>query len=277
MRVSTICCATSFWFEILSGGLMKIATLVLFALVASATPALAQEQELVLAAPEFEQKLDELGKWLKEYEAWERWYELWGNRIAHNPQGLQIWERRKRPDPPAWLEAECADDLVADGRLATACYLLRHWDEQPLLIIQRRDSSLTTSRGKVNDDDVKRSFFQRVHLTGLWMEARYPATPAYGIVGMQIGVVEAGRFTLPAIGFMVVMVPDGEGGFAWRPASTVGFGYRLLNFVPPFMKRQASLHFNLARTDVHGGQAQILQGADKVYLFGLSVSAPRGR
>ena len=43
------------------------------------------------------------------------------------------------------------------------------------------------------------------------------------------------------------------------------------------MKKQASLHFNLARTHVHGGQEQILQGAANVYLFGLSVSAPRGR
>jgi hypothetical protein len=45
------------------------------------------------------------------------------------------------------------------------------------------------SGGKVNDDVVKSSFFRRVHLTGLWMEARYPATPAYGIVGMQINQV----------------------------------------------------------------------------------------
>ena len=191
---------------------MKIAMLVLLAVVTSATPAFAQDQELALAATEFEQKMDELGKWLKEYESWERWFELWGNRVARNPQDLPILERKERPDPPVWLEAECQGDLVADGRLATACYLLRHWDEQPLLLIQRRDSSLTTSGGKVKDDEVKRSFFQRVHLTGLWMEARYPATPAYGIVGMQIGVVEAGRFTLPAVGVMVVMVPDGQGG-----------------------------------------------------------------
>ena len=57
----------------------------------------------------------------------------------------------------------------------------------------------------------------------------------YGIVGMQIGVVEVGRFTLPAIGVMVVTVPDGDGGHAWRPATTLGFGYLIGNFVPPFM------------------------------------------
>jgi hypothetical protein len=263
-------------FEIPCGGLMKIAPLVVVALVASATPALAQEQEVVLAAPAFEQQLDELAKWLNEYEAWEKWFELWGNRIAHNFDDQPIWERKKRPEPPPWLAVECHDNLVADGQLASACYLLRHWDEQPLLILQRRASSLTRSGGTVDDKVVKQSFFRRVHLTGLWMEARYPATPAYGIIGMQVGVVEAGRFTLPAVGMMLVMVPDGAGGHALRPASTLGFGYLLGNFVPPFMKRQVSLHLNLVRTHVHGGE-QILPGTTNVHLFGLSVSPRRRR
>ena len=39
----------------------------------------------------------------------------------------------------------------------------------------------------------KSSFFQRVHLTGLWTRAQYPGTPVYGIVGMQISVLETGR------------------------------------------------------------------------------------
>ena len=97
---------------------MKIAMLVWLALVASAVPAFAQEQELVLG-PEFEQRFDELAKWLKEYEAWEKWFEVWGNRVAHNFDDQPIWERKKRPEPPVWLEAECQGYLVADGLLAS--------------------------------------------------------------------------------------------------------------------------------------------------------------
>ena len=256
---------------------MKIAMLVVVALVAGAIPAFAQEQELVLG-PEFEQqRFDELAKWLKEYEAWEKWFEVWGNRVARNFDDQPIWERKKRPEPPVWLEAECQDDLVADGLLATACYILRHWDEQPLLILQRRSSSLATSGGKVDDEVVKSSFFQRVHLTGLWMQARYPATPAYGIVGMQIGVFETGRFTLPAVGVMLVMVPDGEGGTpgSRQPLWVSAIGS--CDFVPPLMKKQVSLHFNVARTHVHGVQERILPGTSNVNLFGLSVSARRRR
>ena len=50
------------------------------------------------------------------------------------------------------------------------------------------------------------------------------------------------------------MIPDGEGGHDWKPATTLGFGYRIGDFVPPLIKKQASLHFNIARTSVHGVQ-----------------------
>jgi hypothetical protein len=61
---------------------MKIALLVLSALMASAAPASAQEPEIVLG-PQFEQRFDELAKWMNEYDAWEKWFEVWGNRIEH--------------------------------------------------------------------------------------------------------------------------------------------------------------------------------------------------
>ena len=132
---------------------MKIAMLAWLFLVAGAVPASAQEpeaqeQEMVLG-PEFEQRFDELATWLQDYEAWEKWFEVWGNRVAHNFDNQPLWERRTRPEPPVWLQAECQDDWVDDdGLVASACYIVRHWDEQPLLILQRRTSSLVTSGGQ---------------------------------------------------------------------------------------------------------------------------------
>jgi hypothetical protein len=255
---------------------MRTVLLAWVVLAAGVAPASAQEQEVVPAS-ESEQRFDELATWLKAYEAWERWFEVWGNRVAHNFDDQPLWQRMPRPQPPVWLEAECQDNWFADGQLASACYILRHWDEHPLRIVQRRDLGLVTVGNRVDDKVVKSSFLQRVHLTGLWMEARYPATPAYGIVGMQIGVFEAGRFTLPAVGVMVVMTPDGNGGHALKPATTVGFGYRLLDFVPPFFRMQATLHFNVATVHLLGGSQLLLPGAVNVNLFGLSVSARRPR
>ena len=255
---------------------MKIAMLVWLGVIASAAPARAQEHERAPATP-FEQRLLELADWLRDYEAWERWFELWGNRVARNFADQPLWERVKRPEPPVWLGAECQAALIADGPLANACAILRQWDEHPLVIVQRRESS-TPSSGKGEDPVSNSRFFQRIHLTGLWMEARYPARSAYGIVGLQLGVFETGRFTLPAVGMMVVMISDGNGGHAWKPATTLGFGYRICDFVPPFLRTQASLHVNVARTRLHGGaDERIFPGMVNVNFVGLSVSAKRGR
>ena len=263
---------------------MKIPLLICLVLMTTAAPAFAQsearaQEEHLVLGPDFERRFDELAAWLKEYQAWEKWFEVWGNRVARNFDDQPLWERPVRPAPPVWLYAECQDDWVGDGGpIATACHILRHWDEEPLLILQRRGASLVTTGGKVNDQVVKSTFFQRVHLTGLWVRARYPAPSAYGVVGMQIGVFETGRFTLPAIGAMVVLIPDGEGGHSLKPATTMGFGYRLLDFVPPMMKTQVSLHLNVARVQVLGVQdAQMLPGMSSVNLLGFSVSRKRRR
>jgi hypothetical protein len=259
---------------------MKIAaSVVLSGLVVSAAPAFAQGQEPELGlGPGFEQRFDELSEWLREYYAWERWFEQWGNRVARNFNDDVIWERKKRPDPPVWLAAECQGFVGSDGVLASACDILRNWDDRPLRILQRRSPSLVTSAGNVNDKVVKSSFFQRLHLTGLWLRAQYPATPVYGIVGMQIGVIEVRRFTLPAVGVMVMMVPDGEGGHDWKPATTLGFGYRIVDVVLPVINKPASLHFNIARTSIHGVRDErIFQGSLNLNFFGLSVSGRKRR
>jgi hypothetical protein len=257
---------------------MKTALIVVsLALMADAAPASGQGRDPVVG-PEIAQRFDELANWLKEYEAWERWFELWGNRLARNFNNNQpIWDRKKRPEPPVWLDAECEDYLGGDGMLARACDILRRWDDQPLLILQRRHSSLTTSGGQVDDKVVKSSFLQRVHVTGLWPQARFPAPPTYGIIGMQFGVFEAGRITLPAVGVMMVMTSDATGAHTFQVATTLGLGFRLLDFVPPFMQKRVSLHFNVARTSVHGGQGARSLVSPNLNLVGLSVSSRRRR
>lgn len=256
---------------------LPIAMLVVVsALAFSASPVRAQNQAQG-SSPTIDQRSDELSKWLKEYREWEKWYELWGNRIAKNGEGFDIWERKKRPGPPAWLEDACRDGVVVDDDMTTACHILSTWDDQPVQIIQRRGSPVTTSGGKPADTVVKSSFFQRVHLTGLWTRAQYPGTPVYGIVGMQIAVVEIGRLTLPATGAMLVMLPDGRGGHDWKPATTVGAGYRLFDFVAPIHKQPFSLHLNLARTFIHGVNDERISGTANITFVGFSVSGRRRR
>jgi hypothetical protein len=247
------------------------------AFAANAAPAGAQ-QRMPVSVPSIEQRSEELSTWLKEYRAWEKWFELWGNRVARNGNDVPLWERKKRPEPPAWLAEVCRDEIMVDDQLASACNILWTWDEQPLQIVRRRGSSVATSGGKTADTVVKSSFFQRIHLTGLWVRAQYPGTPLYGVVGMQIGVLEFGRLTLPATGVMLVALPDSSGGYNWKPATTVGFGYRLFDFVPPFKKKPYSLHLNVARTHILGVQDErVIAGGANVSFVGFSVSGRRGR
>ena len=167
---------------------MKLATamlVVVSAVAATAAPARAQEQAQA-SRPSIEQSGDELSKWLKEYREWEKWFEVWGNRVARNDSGFQIWGRKKRPEPPAWLADTCQSNSADDEQLASACRIVATWDDQPMQILRRRGTPVATSGGQASDTVSKSSFFQRVHLTGLWTRAQYPGTPVYGIVGMQI-------------------------------------------------------------------------------------------
>ena len=254
---------------------LAIAMLVLVsAFAASAAPVRAQDQAQ-LPAPSVQQRSDELAKWLKEYRAWEKWFEQWGNRVQKNFNNDPLWGRKQRPEPPAWLAAACRNDLVIDEQLGIACNILLTWDDEPGEIIRRRDSPVTTSGGTVADKVVKSSFFQHIHLTGLWTRAQYPGTPVYGIVGMQIAVLELGRYTLPATGVMLVMV-DAGGRHDWKPATTLGFGYRLVDFVPPMRKTPVSLHINVARTHIHGLQDEpIVSQSTNITFIGFSVSGRR--
>jgi hypothetical protein len=248
---------------------------VVSALAATAAPLRAQDQAQVSPAS-IEQRAAELSKWLKEYREWEKWFALWGNRVARNGNDMQIWGRKKRPEPPAWLAETCRDNSADDEQLASACRIVATWDDQPMQILRRRDSPVATSGGQASDKIAKSSFFQRVHLTGLWTRAQYPGTPVYGIVGMQISVVEVGRITLPASGVMLVMIPDGAGGHDWRPAATLGFGVRLCDFISPIHKRLLSLHLNIAQTRILGLQDEgIISGMANVSFIGFSVSGKR--
>jgi hypothetical protein len=263
-----------------SGLIMKFSSamlVVVSALAAGAAPVRAQERAQV-ARPSLEQRTDELSKWLKEYREWEQWFELWGNRVARNANDFQIWGRKTRPEPPAWLAEVCRDEPAVDDQLASACRIVVTWDDQPLQILQRRGSPVATSAGQASDIVARSSFFQRVHLTGLWTRAQYPGLPFYGIVGMQISVVEKGRVTLPATGVMLVMVSDGVGGHEWKPAATLGFGVRLVDFMLPIHTKPLSLHLNIAQSHILGLQDErIISGKSNVGFIGFSVSGKRRR
>ena len=261
---------------------MKIAVLVWSALLASTVPALAQEQERVSGMEE--QRFVELATWLRDYDAWEKWFERWGNRVVHNFNDQMVMERRERPAPPVWLAAECQADAADSGDnvlLTRGCYILEHWEDHPSMVrpaqAARVPAAARRPEGREGGEDLVFPASSPDRRLGAGAISRRPTPTASS--GCRWAWWRPGDSRIPAIGVMLMMIPDGRGGHEWKPATTLGFGFRLFDFVPPLLKKQASLHFNVARTSVHGaGDIQNFSGiATNVNLVGLSVSAKKRR
>ena len=217
---------------------------------------------------ELQQRYEELVTWLGEYNSWEEWMLRWGNRVAFNSAGGIIKDRPTRPDPPAWLAEDCQHSLSVEGKLADACRILARWDGIGQLILQQRHlGGLTTT-----DVAKKTSFLQRIHFSGGWVPAQLPAPKVYLVAGMQVGIVEVGRATLPAVGVGLMAIADGEGGYEWKPATIIGIGYRLASFGFPWVNREANLHFNIARATIHGSRNLPIGFDPSQNLIGLSLT-----
>ena len=244
--------------------------LVAFLLVSPAV-CLAQDSAPVSQAPQLQQRYDELVLWLDEYKAWEEWTRKWANKIAFNSAGGIIKKRPVRPEPPAWLAADCQAVLASEGALAEACDILATWDSVADLLLRQKRATAFTPR----EVEKRSSFLHRVHLTGGWVPAQLPAPEVYLVAGMQVGVIEVGRATLPAVGVGLVAVADGSGGHDWKPATIIGIGYRLTSFGFPWINREANLHINVARATIHGATTMPVGFDPSQNLIGFSLTFAR--
>jgi hypothetical protein len=233
---------------IVSGRNVRRFTLAFSFLLFLSTPPVCVAQETHVPTAEDIHRFDELVRWLGDYKDWEAWMLQWGNKVAYNAGGGIIKRRPVRPEPPEWLASDCRQSLTTEGALGEACRILAHWDGIAQLIVQQK------FRGAVTNTDVERktSFLQRVHLTAGWVPAQLPAPKVFLVAGMQVGIVEVGRATLPAVGVGVMAVADSDGGYEWKPATVIGIGYRLASFAFPGVNREATLHINVARATIHG-------------------------
>jgi hypothetical protein len=239
----------------------------LLLLVPPAT-ALAQEAQEGPTLLVLEQRNQELVDWLDAYKHWEAWTLKWGNKIAFNAAGGMVKDRPVRPEPPEWLWQDCRELISADGRFGEACAILARWNELYDLTLAGKAVSTTVK----TDVPKKTSFLHRVHLSGGWVPAQMPAPKVYLVAGMQVGVVELGRVTLPAVGVGLVAMSDGMGDYEWKPATVFGIGYRLTSFAFPGINRPANLHINIARVTIHGVN-RIPIGLDaNQHLMGFSLT-----
>lgn len=245
----------------------------LFLLLSLPLPVWAQTSPAETATPSqqvLNDRYDELVKWLGEYRHWESWTHKWGNKIAYNVTGGSLKKRPVRPDPPDWLWRDCHDLVSPSGKLGEACEVLAHWNDLDAAVFAR--THLTAQR---SDVPAKSSFLQRIHLSGGWVPAQLPAPSIYLVAGMQVGIIEVGRATLPAVGVGLMAVSDGAGGYEWKPATVFGIGYRIATFPFPGLKRGANLHINLARVTIHGTSTMPVGLDPSQNLVGFSLTFNR--
>jgi len=218
----------------------------------------------------WEQRLIEMRQWMGAYEKWKEWNASWRNK--REPGWVHAArDRRVRPEPPAWLGAECTDVVFENAEIvADACRLWAEWNDDQLTAQVRQQTVSTRTQ---HEAPSKTIWWEHVHLDALWPMTQWSSS-VYGVLGVHATVEVAGRFQVfVAPGAILLNLPNGRNEREWRPATDYGFAYRLFDFTFPGTGRRASLHLNLAKAWVLGGPANVVQTS--VDLAGFSVTLKR--
>jgi len=225
-------------------------------------PARAQQAQIAESVPaDWEQRADQLRAWLSEDSEWKAWYEKFRNRPERGWAGYE--DRRKRPEPPLWLEAECASLLDAEGLLGAACDLLQELKTG----IPAKPPALP-----YREEPPKTIWWEHVHLDALWPMAQWQSN-VYGVVGVHATITVKGRFQLfVAPGAILLNLPNGRSR-DWQPATDWGVAFRLTDFRFPGTGQWVSLHFNFAEAWLLTGQPAMAKS--KIELAGFSFTFKR--
>jgi hypothetical protein len=212
----------------------------------------------------------ELQQWMDQFSDWQEWSARWGNRrqpgwfTAHR-------KRRPKPDPPEWLQPECASSLVSDDPLIPACALLTEWSEDRSATESRAARLAAVTQREAPTNSV---WWNHVHLDMLWPATQWRSS-VYGVVGTHATVSVQGRLQVfIAPGAMFMNLPSRDGTRVWKLATSYGIGYRLFDF--EMFGSKATMHLNLAKawllsdpTDVVGGRSTDFAG------LSLTFAKPR--
>jgi len=215
-------------------------------------------------------RLVELNQWIAEFDKWQQWNEVWGNK--REPGWLKARERRQRPDPPAWLAAECSDAILqTDSVLAEGCRTLLVWNDDPTTAQLRGQLASTRTQKEAPTRSV---WWEHLHLDAMWPMAQ-TGSSVFGVLGVHATIDVAGRFQVfVAPGAIVLNMPTSDNRREWRPATDYGIAYRVVDFTLPGFERRATLHFNLAKAWVMAGPSNVIKSG--ITLAGFSVSFKRG-
>ena len=221
----------------------------------------------VIFAADWAVREPELVRWVEDYSEWREWALRWGNR--REPGWFTSRQRRKRPDPPAWLSAECGATSEPDATIAEACTLLAEW--MATYLPQQRPATGLASNN-ASEEPEKTIWWEHIHLDGGW-PALQSGSGVYGVIGMHATTSVRGRLQVfVAPGAMLMNVPTRGGRRAWKVATNYGIAFRLGEFAFPG-KRRALLHLNVAKAWLLAAGSDVLTRSTD--FAGLSITFKR--
>jgi len=211
------------------------------------------------------EQLQELDQWTRDFTEWQKWTDLWLNRRQSGKWQYAV-ERRKKPDPPVWLDEACIL-LAGDDQFVRPCELLASWRGDPVAEKNRRAATATATQ---DEADTKSVWWRHLHVDGLWSTTQSNTT-ALGLFGVHATIDVVGRVQVFATpGLLVVSLPSFSGDRSLSPATDWGVTYRLFNV------GRNTVHFNLVHAWVLANRASIIN--PNVTLAGFSVTfRPRSR
>jgi hypothetical protein len=228
-------------------------------------------QAQVADVVEWRQRVREVERWVGDFKKWQQWNEAWRNK--REPGWIGARERRVRPEPPAWLDAECQSAVVdEDGILAEACRLLAESKYDDVTAQVRQQAAAARAQREEEHHSV---WWEHVHFDALWPMTQVGSS-VFGVVGMHATIEVAGRFQIfVAPGAILLNLPKDGSSREWRPATDWGIAYRLFDFTMPATERRATAHFNFAKAWLLGGPANLAN--TNVNLAGFSITLQRKR
>lgn len=213
-----------------------------------------------------EQQARQMMQWTHDYQEWRAWYLQWRNRPE--PGLFSSRARRTPPVPPAWLSAFCANLAEEGGLGADACTALRDWEANDLaasLMTQRIAQVRASTEAPHNT-----RWWERVHVDAFWPMTR-AGSGTLGVAGLHTTLHVTRRFQVfLAPGVILMRMPEIDGSPTWTTAADWGFSFGLFDVRVPVAGRPATVHLNVARVWVLGGNPMVQTG--EMYLAGFSLS-----
>ena len=212
-----------------------------------------------------------LERWTRDYDEWKAWFVKWRGRVQ--PGLFSAKPRRQAPDPPPWLADACTSLVDESGPLAEACRAWREWlhDTDGVGLLKQQASQTQTTQEKVE----KTVWWEHVHVDALWPMTQ-SGTSAFGVAGMHTTLYVTKRLQVfLAPGAILMRLPAVSGGRTWSAATDWGFSYSLFDFRMPGMDRPSTVHLNMARVWVLGGNGVTMPG--ELYLAGFSITFKQRR